>query len=184
MNNLGLAFGMIGAWDRALAIARRALPLDPAQDHVVRTNLGNYYRIMGLYDRARAEVDRSYDSAPDYWVPPYARAWIEVVEGRPEAAVDPLLDLAAAQPHPRILAGIAWVLMLAGADSEAAALIEQVMGEAPDLPGRFKPDPPVLPRRTRALLHHLGQRAQLHDLERPLPRGEMNHYLVPRLAPQ
>jgi TolB-like protein/tetratricopeptide (TPR) repeat protein len=144
MNNLGLSFGMTGAWDRALAVARRALPLDPAQAYVVRTNMGNYYRIMGLYDRARAEVDRSYESAPDYWVTPYARAWLDVVDGRPEAAVGPLLELAAAQPHPRILAGIAWVLMLAGAETEAAALLEQVMAEAPDLPGRFNPDPAVL----------------------------------------
>jgi TolB-like protein/Tfp pilus assembly protein PilF len=144
MNNLGLAYGMTGAWDRALAVARRALPHDPAQDHVVRTNMGNYYRIMGMYDRARVEVDRSYQSRPDYWVTPYALAWLDVVGGRPEAAVDPLIDLAAAQPHPRILAGIAWVLLLAGAEAEATPLLEQVMDVAPDMPGRFNPDPSVL----------------------------------------
>ncbi len=155
MNNLALAHGMTGAWDKALALARQALVHDPAQDYVIRTNIGNFYRILGLYDRARAELERSYRARPDYWVTPYALAWVDVVEGRADAAIDPLLDLAAAQPHPRILAGVAWVLMLAGAEDEAAGLLEQVMAEMPDMPGRFNPEPSILLAR---IVHRAGDK--------------------------
>jgi TolB-like protein len=153
MNSLGLALGMTGEWDRALAIARRALPIDPVQDHVIRTNIGNYYRIMEMYDRALPELERSYQSQPDYWVTPYALAWVDAAEGRAGMAIERLLDLAGTQTHPRILAGVAWVLMLAGAQDEAAPLLERVMAEMPAMPGRFNPEPAILHAH---LLHRAG----------------------------
>jgi TolB-like protein/lipoprotein NlpI len=153
MNNLGLSYGMTGAWDRALAIALRGLPYDPAQSFVARTNIGQYYRILELYDRARPELERSYGDRPDYWVTPYALAWLDVVEGRSDAAVDPLLELVARHSHPRILGGAAWVLMLGGAEAEAAPLLERVWAEAPDMPGRFNPEPAVL---LAYLVHRAG----------------------------
>lgn len=141
MNNLSLAYGMTGAWDMALALALRGLPLDPVQDHILLTNVGNYYRMLGMHDRARTVLERSYQRRSDYWVTTYALAWLDVTEGRAAEAMDPLLALAAAQPHPRILAGVAWVLLLACAEGEAAPLLELVMSEMPDIPGRFTPEP-------------------------------------------
>jgi TolB-like protein len=117
-----------GAISQARGCAMRGLELDPL-DPFVNFTMGRTYWVEGDLDTSLGWLERATQISPNYAQGIYARAWTEVMAGRPiegREHVDLAMRLSPLDPlHYAMMATRGFTHMLRGEDAEAAQWVDR-----------------------------------------------------------
>jgi tetratricopeptide (TPR) repeat protein len=116
---------MLGRFDDALQLDRRAVELDPlnAESWEFR---GETEFSMGQLDEAAADSKKAFELNPDVWPGPIALSQIYVVQGRPQNAL-PEIELVRYDPARAFLYAVAYYAL--GRQKEADAALSELIAK-------------------------------------------------------
>jgi len=109
---------MVGRFDEALQLGRRAVHLDPLNARSWE-QLGETELFMGQLDQAAADSKKALELSPDVWPGPISLIRIYVVQGRPQDAL-PEIELVRHVPIRTFLYAIAYHALGRKKESDAA----------------------------------------------------------------
>ena len=109
---------VLGRFDEAIQLGRRAVDLDPL-NAVSWESLGEAEFFMGQLDKAEADVKKALELSPDVWPGLFLLSQIHVIQGRPQDAL-PEIELVRHAPQRAFLYPIAYYALGRKKESDAA----------------------------------------------------------------
>ena len=119
--------GVLGRFDEALRLSRRAVGLDPLNPHSWQV-LGEIELFMGQLDQAAADTRKALELSPDVWPGPIVLSKIYVMLGRPNDAL-PQIELIRYEPDRAYLKAIAYYGL--GRQKESDAALSELIAKYP-----------------------------------------------------
>lgn len=139
--NLGLHLGLVGRFDEALALERKALELDPdepaahADLAMVLLSIGAKNGFQpGQLDEAAAHLNRCLELSPDYLSAHHNLAYVKIAKGRPDEALRLFQRILELSPRDgRALFGIGSILVAQHRNAEAEDYLQRAADSEPEL---------------------------------------------------
>lgn len=132
MGNLGLTYALRGEWDRAIDLTRRSIARDPVRSYLAYGNLASYYLYLGMEEPAIEAANRALTLRLDEYTAATTLARIELGRGRTAQAVARMDQMVDEKADPGRLALFGQILIMAGEEERARAMLERAHEAAPD----------------------------------------------------
>ena len=116
---------MLGRFDEALQLARRAVDLDPLNADSWE-ELGEIEFLAGQLDEATAKSKKALELKPDVWPGPIQLSQIYVLQGRPKDAL-PEIERVRSEPSRAFLYAIAYHAL--GREKESDAALSELIAK-------------------------------------------------------
>lgn len=113
-------------FDEASTLSRKALKIDPLAP-LINMNVGWNYFSAGMPDKAASQADKMIEIESDFHGAYWLKGAIYLSEGEYEKAIGQLKKAVALGAHPIVLADLGAAYSLAGNETEAARILEQLL---------------------------------------------------------
>jgi serine/threonine protein kinase len=123
----GKCLACLGQHADAIEALRKAEELDPLSANI-STAIGRYgYFPARQYTRAVEQYKKTIETDPNFWLAHSYLGWVFAVQGRHQDAINTFAAARALSDDPRVLAGHAYALAVAGERVEAQRTLEMLM---------------------------------------------------------
>jgi TolB-like protein/Tfp pilus assembly protein PilF len=132
IGNLGLVHSLRGDLDRSIEVTRRSIERDPVRSYIAYGNLASSFRVLGMYDRARASATHALALRMEDPNAGINLALTDLMEGRTAEAVARMEQLAGEHADPSVLGSAGYFFAVLGNLARARELLERAHAQAPD----------------------------------------------------